>query len=141
MVRAPREAHCDGEELMTKPSSAWKEITLGVLFLTVNIYLIGQLLGGTWGAGSTAFAQPYGDGLTCISSTDCTSGFCVDGVCCNQACDQPGQVCNASGQLGTCITVSKAPALSAWGQVLIVASLALAGLALLAQDVRKRRRG
>ncbi|MBP1685803.1 MAG: uncharacterized protein H6Q33_1946 [Deltaproteobacteria bacterium] len=126
---------------MTKPSSAWKEITLGILFLTLNIYLIGQLLGGTWGTGSKAFAQPYSAGEVCVSSTECASSFCVDGFCCDQACDQPGQACNVSGQVGTCITVSTAPALSAWGQVLIVASLALAGLSLLAQDVRKRRRG
>ncbi len=33
---------------------------------------------------------------TCTSSTQCTSGFCVDGVCCNSACTGLCQACAAA---------------------------------------------
>ncbi len=54
-----------------------------------------------------AFGLPIGN--ACGSSNDCTTGFCVDGICCDTACggDSPNdcQVCSASaGALadGTC---------------------------------------
>ncbi|MFO0589915.1 MAG: kelch repeat-containing protein [Polyangiaceae bacterium] len=39
-------------------------------------------------------------GQPCMSAADCGSGFCVDGVCCNTACDQPCEACTdiARGQ-------------------------------------------
>jgi hypothetical protein len=47
------------------------------------------------------------NGSTCSSDTQCGSGFCVDGVCCNNACNSPPTcrgtgVCNAAGNVGTC---------------------------------------
>jgi hypothetical protein len=43
---------------------------------------------------------------TCTSSSDCGSGFCVDGYCCNTACGggvgTDCQACNLAGHLGTC---------------------------------------
>ncbi len=35
-------------------------------------------------------------GLSCTSAAACTSGFCVDGVCCNSLCDGSCQSCVAS---------------------------------------------
>jgi hypothetical protein len=40
-------------------------------------------------------------GRTCGAGRDCASGFCVDGVCCNAACDSPCQSCRT----GTCTLV------------------------------------
>jgi hypothetical protein len=37
---------------------------------------------------------PVGD--SCTSGGDCASGFCVDGVCCESACDGPCQACSAA---------------------------------------------
>jgi hypothetical protein len=32
-------------------------------------------------------------GATCLTGSECQSGFCVEGVCCNQPCDGPCQSC------------------------------------------------
>ncbi len=42
----------------------------------------------------------------CTRSTECTSGNCVDGVCCNVACNGQCQACDVAGQVGTCTTVT-----------------------------------
>lgn len=44
-----------------------------------------------------------GDG--CALATDCQSGFCADGVCCDSACGAANdcQMCNAPGSVGTCV--------------------------------------
>jgi hypothetical protein len=41
--------------------------------------------------------------------TECASGFCVDGVCCNAACTGQCEACDAAGLLGTCSPVIGAP--------------------------------
>jgi hypothetical protein len=47
------------------------------------------------------------NGLVCQVGTQCQSGFCVDGVCCNSECNQNGQIpggtCKKSGREGTCV--------------------------------------
>jgi hypothetical protein len=52
--------------------------------------------GGTCGASN---------GSTCTSGNDCASGVCVDGICCDQACDGACQSCST----GTCTGTSGAP--------------------------------
>ena len=36
-------------------------------------------------------------------ASDCGSGFCVDGICCNNACLGTCQSCNVTGSEGTCV--------------------------------------
>src|SRR5262249_38437751 len=47
-------------------------------------------------------------GEPCILATQCVSGFCVDGVCCNSDCSGQCQACDITGGsgVGTCQTVS-----------------------------------
>lgn len=49
------------------------------------------------------------DGLGCATHDDCQSGFCVDGVCCNDACGggtaSDCQVCNATNSRGICTPI------------------------------------
>lgn len=45
-------------------------------------------------------AKPIAVG--CASNSECASGFCADGVCCNTACDAQCVSCNQPGQLGYC---------------------------------------
>ncbi|APR78023.1 Tryptophan synthase alpha chain [Minicystis rosea] len=56
--------------------------------------------------GGTTCGNKCGNGKTCSAGSDCTSGFCVDGVCCNSACTGTCQACTAalkgSGPDGTC---------------------------------------
>ncbi len=41
-------------------------------------------------------------GATCGTDGDCAAGFCVDGVCCANACVGPCRSCNQSGAGGLC---------------------------------------
>jgi hypothetical protein len=43
-------------------------------------------------------------GASCNASTDCLSGYCVDGVCCTTRCDGVCQACDLTAD-GTCVTV------------------------------------
>ena len=52
----------------------------------------------------TCVKRSPGDG--CNSATECDSGFCAFGVCCNEACDQS---CNTSCGGGTCVHKSGKP--------------------------------
>jgi len=50
---------------------------------------------------SQACRPRKGNGITCTSSDECSSNFCVNGLCCNTACADPLS-CNAPGMAGTC---------------------------------------
>ncbi|MGZ3417898.1 MAG: hypothetical protein ACXVEE_08545 [Polyangiales bacterium] len=45
------------------------------------------------------------NGQACSAGTDCASGACVDGFCCNAACNQACEVCNVTP--GTCTAAPK----------------------------------
>lgn len=62
----------------------------------------------------TATPTLFAQGASCLDGSECASSFCADRVCCNQACDQPGQHCNVRGREGTCVAVALAPILSGW---------------------------
>jgi len=46
-------------------------------------------------------------GHACTSFSECASGQCTDGVCCNTACNGTCQVCNLAAKRGTCSPVPK----------------------------------
>ena len=63
------------------------------------------IAGGTNFGGSTTSAAAIYDpsfALACTSNSQCSSGFCVGGVCCNSACTNQCQACNLPGSIGTC---------------------------------------
>lgn len=45
------------------------------------------------------------NGSACSAATECLSGNCIDGVCCNTACGALCQACNIAGSIGTCANV------------------------------------
>ncbi len=47
-------------------------------------------------------------GATCAADTDCSSGICVDKVCCDTSCSSSCQACDVAGKLGTCSLVTGA---------------------------------
>lgn len=49
--------------------------------------------------GSTCKLCP---GKICAQADECASGFCVDGLCCNAACDGQCLACNLPGKRGLC---------------------------------------
>jgi hypothetical protein len=108
---------------MTK-NLGWKEIGLAGAAILLNAALLTYLVGEPAGS-RLAFAQAYNNGFPCLSPSQCDSGFCVDGVCCASACDQPGQICNLPGSEGACISPTQAPVMSFPLQWLAAALVAL----------------
>ncbi len=49
------------------------------------------------------------DGAVCSKGSDCVSGNCVDGVCCNSKCDGQCEACDNVGAVGSCTAVTGAP--------------------------------
>lgn len=54
-----------------------------------------------------AHCAPCSQGKTCLAGTDCKTTFCVDGVCCGEACDIACVACNIDGLAGECAAVEK----------------------------------
>ena len=76
------------------------------------------------------------NGGACTTPSVCASGFCVDAVCCNDACDGPSEACNQRGFEGTCQPLpAPAPALSPAAVLLAIAMLI--GVGLLALRLRR----
>lgn len=42
------------------------------------------------------------DGVGCACDSECRSGFCIDGVCCNRACPGECSSCLVPGKVGSC---------------------------------------
>ncbi len=64
-----------------------------------------ELRGGYWCSGTTCVPK-LGDGTACGAGNQCTSGFCVDNVCCGTKCDALCDACTKAlkggGADGTC---------------------------------------
>src|SRR6185436_6634405 len=45
------------------------------------------------------------NGQKCTSRTQCESGFCVDGVCCDDSCTGTCRACDVAGSMGQCTNV------------------------------------
>ncbi len=53
--------------------------------------------GGAGGSSGGSGGNRSGLGVACSARTDCQSGFCVDGVCCDSACDGVCEQCSSAG--------------------------------------------
>ncbi len=48
-------------------------------------------------------------GALCVEDTDCASGYCTDGVCCERECRGPCRACAEPGSEGSCVPVTGTP--------------------------------
>jgi MYXO-CTERM domain-containing protein len=48
-------------------------------------------------------------GASCGTAAECTSGNCIDFVCCDKPCSGSCEACDVAGRIGTCSTISGAP--------------------------------
>jgi hypothetical protein len=62
--------------------------------------------GGTGGRGPTV-PPKTANGMACAGASECGSGFCVDGLCCEAACEGVCRRCNLPGNEGRCQSVTK----------------------------------
>jgi hypothetical protein len=53
-------------------------------------------------AGGNVCKPKLADGTSCGNVSQCKSGHCVAGVCCNDECNVPGGTCTGAGSIGTC---------------------------------------
>lgn len=88
----------------------------------------------------TSTPSPQPNGAACGDPAQCTSTFCVDDVCCDTACNDPGQSCALANSVGTCATVASAPApaLSPWSLIATAVLLLGAGVAMLTRRASRR---
>jgi len=84
----------------------------------------------------TATPTFIGLGQSCSAPTECASGFCAQGVCCNEECDGPLEACDRTDRVGTCSKAAPAPAVSTHGLVIVAVLLAGVGIFQLAQRRR-----
>ena len=70
-------------------------------------------IGGTGGNSDGGVSQDgpslAANGTACSAGGTCKSGFCVDGVCCNQDCSGQCESCKETASPGTCVIVSGTP--------------------------------
>ena len=66
--------------------------------------------GGTGGGGADVDAgtdsAASSNGVPCIGADQCSSGYCVDGVCCDQPCGAVCYTCTAPGSFGICVAAA-----------------------------------
>jgi RHS repeat-associated protein len=84
----------------TTPLAAARQSHTSVVLGSNNVLIAGGATGST----VLASAAPYDPsfGLACTSNSQCATGFCVTGVCCESACPGGCGFCNLTGQLGLC---------------------------------------
>jgi MYXO-CTERM domain-containing protein len=58
---------------------------------------------------TTTCATKKANGTACTASKECSSSFCVDGVCCSSTCTGQCESCNESGTEGACVPVTGEP--------------------------------
>ncbi len=117
----------------------WLILTFVPALMLLNAFVVLNYTGLSYEPFSwKAFAQSYPDGSSCTTPSQCASGFCEDGVCCDRPCTGPNESCDIPGREGTCLAVSPAPAPVLSGAGLLIAALLLAGVGTIGL-MRKRR--
>ncbi len=68
-----------------------------------------QCTSTNWCNPSNQCVPKFTNGNACTEGRQCSSNLCVDGVCCDAACNGQCEACDVGGSVGTCTPVSGAP--------------------------------
>jgi hypothetical protein len=83
----------DKDDKVVASGAAAAEVTLKAGNVNVTITL--EAATGDGGTGKS-------NGTACVAGTECGTGFCADGVCCNEKCDDVCVSCNLTPTKGMC---------------------------------------
>ncbi len=75
---------------------------MGLLLAAALVASCGGKSGAKPDGGTCGKAAPVVNGAACGCDADCGSGFCTDGVCCNDRCGETCKACNIQGAPGIC---------------------------------------
>jgi hypothetical protein len=73
-----------------------------------NVLIAGGVNGSTTVSASELYDPSFS--LSCSTASQCASGFCVNGVCCDTACNQGCGACNLPNKIGTCSPITSGTA-------------------------------
>ena len=76
------------------------------VLLSGNMVLVAGGLSSTSTVQTASYPYDASFGLGCTSNSQCSSGFCSAGICCNTGCTGTCGACNLAGHLGTCTALS-----------------------------------
>ncbi len=104
-------ASCDGSSAACAPSTT---ATCGAFVCGTTACLTGcasdaQCADGSFCSANGACEPKIALGTACDADRKCTSGHCIDGVCCDTACDGQCEACDAGENAGTCTAIAGAP--------------------------------
>ncbi|MDC3962254.1 hypothetical protein KEG38_51020 [Polyangium jinanense] len=98
-----------GAEIYDPAKNAWQQVRslitprsepVGAALQDGRVLLVGGLGEGFIPLATAERYELFSNGTLCGRPTDCQSGFCVDGVCCNTACAAgPCDVCSVSTEI------------------------------------------
>jgi hypothetical protein len=88
------------DSFILNPVNAPSSPVEGETYFNQNDKFIYYYNGSSWVRIGTA------TGDSCATGSECGSGYCVDGYCCNSACSSTCYACNLAGSIGTCTAVT-----------------------------------
>ena len=76
------------------------------VLLSGNMVLVAGGLSSTSTVQNAAYLYDASFGLGCTTNSQCSSGFCVSGICCDTSCTGTCGACNLAGHLGACTALT-----------------------------------
>jgi hypothetical protein len=120
----------------------WLILTFLPALLLLNAFVVLNYTGLAYQPFSwKAFAGAYPPGTACTDPSECSPAFCVDRVCCAEACTGPNESCDQQGREGECLPIVAAPAPALSGTGLLIAALLLAAVGTIGMIRNRRENG